>query len=286
MLQSVLITGGTGTFGTAMVRYLLSETFVSRICIFSRGEHAQAAMRLALGDTDDRVRWFIGDVRDLPRLQRAMIGQDAVIHAAALKRIEVGSYNPDEMVKTNVLGTMNVLEAAARSGCVERVVYLSSDKAFQPISPYGQTKALAESLVLQANTTWGKNGPVCSVARYGNIWGSQGSVGPLWRLKVAQGVSTLPVTDKRCTRFFMRLAEAVDLVTYLLFKSKGGELAIPEQLPAYQLGDLVEAFGCVANETGLPAWEKMHESMREGLCSADARRMTVEELRMAIEELP
>lgn len=274
-INSVLVTGGTGSFGKAFVRYLLDYTDVDRICVYSRGEHAQAAMRQQFGS--DRVRWMIGDVRDLPRLTRAMHGVDAVVHAAALKRIETGAYNPDEMVKTNVLGTMNVIQAACASHDVRKVIGLSTDKAFQPVSPYGHSKAMAEGLLLAANITHAK-GPAFSVIRYGNVWGAQGSVVPLWREMLAAGASSLPVTDPDCTRYCMSIQEAVDLVWSTLESMRGGELIIPEWLPAYRLGDLVEAMGSVPRITSLPAWEKKHESMRKDLCSKDALRMTISDL--------
>jgi len=278
MINSILVTGGTGTFGQAFVRSVLQNTNIDRICVYSRGEHAQAAMRDALGD-DSRLRWMVGDVRDLDRLKRACRGSDTIFHAAALKRIETGAYNPDEMVKTNVLGTMNLIEAATDAG-VKRVVGLSSDKAFQPISPYGQSKALGESLLLAANNMHGKRGPMFAAVRYGNVWNAQGSVVPKWKEAIAQG-RVINVTDPYCTRFFMTIAQAVNLVWELSLRMKGGELEIPEWLPAYQLGDLLEAMapGCFYKTIGLPEFEKKHESMRDGLCSKDARRMTVEELR-------
>jgi len=278
MTNSILVTGGTGTFGQAFVRSILQNTDIQRICVYSRGEHAQASFREAIGD-DSRVRWMVGDVRDLERLTRACRGSDAIFHAAALKRIETGAYNPDEMVKTNVLGTMNVIEAATVAG-VKRVVYLSSDKAYQPISPYGQSKALGESLILSANSMHGKHGPMFAAARYGNIWNAQGSVVPKWKEAIAQG-RVITLTYKDCTRFFMTIEQAVNLVWELSLRMKGGELEIPEWLPAYRLGDLMEAMapGCFYKTVGLPEFEKKHESMRDGLCSKDARRMTVEELR-------
>lgn len=282
-IRSVLVTGGTGTFGRAFVRHLISQSDISRICIYSRGEHIQAAMRKELGD-DSRLRWFIGDVRDKERLTRAMIGVDTVVHAAALKRIETGAYCPDEMVKTNVLGTMNVIDAAVANK-VSRVVFISSDKAYQPVSPYGQSKALAESLVLAANNTHGSAGPRLAVVRYGNVWGAQGSVVPYWRQLRDEGVKAAPVTDLECTRFFMTIDEAVYLVDDTLNIMRGGELVIPDWLPAYRVGDLAAAMGFVAVvPSGLPEWEKLHESMREGLCSEFARRMTIDELREKLKD--
>lgn len=283
-MRSILVTGGTGTFGQAFVEFLLQQQSPpSRICIYSRGEHAQAAMR-ARFDDDPRLRWFIGDVRDVDRLRRAMYGIDCVVHAAALKRIEVGQYNPDEMVKTNVLGTMNVIETAAVTG-VRKVVGLSSDKAYQPISPYGQSKALAESLLLAANEQFGGATRFAAV-RYGNIWKAQGSVVPKWIAAIEGGAADIWITDEACTRFFMTARQAVELVRDTLWTMKGGELVIPESLPAYCLSDLVRAFrelyGVDMRVVGLPPWEKLHESMREGLCSETAPRMTVDELREAI----
>lgn len=278
--KSILITGGTGSFGQAFVRFLLDSTNVQRICVYSRGEHAQAALRDVL-EGDPRIRWLIGDVRDLARLTRACSGVDTIIHAAALKRIETGAYNPDEMVKTNVLGTMNMIEAAIASG-VKRVVGLSTDKAYQPCSPYGQSKALAESLMLAANTMHGGRGPRFAVTRYGNIWNASGSVVPKW-----QGLEHIKVTDRGCTRFYMTIDEAVDMVWESANKLDTG-LVIPDWLPAYRLGDLAQAFyelyGKTNRETGLPEFEKLHESMNAMLCSADARRMTVGELKELIKQ--
>ena len=270
---SILITGGTGSFGQAFTRRLLDDG-AGRICIYSRGEHAQAEMRDRFRD-DGRLRWFIGDVRDRDRLRRAMEGVYTVIHAAALKRIEVGVYCPAEMVKTNVHGAMNVIEAATDAH-VRQVVALSSDKAYQPISPYGQTKALAESLFLAANET---NKPVFSVTRYGNVAGSSGSVIPIWR-----AASSPTITDPDCTRFWMTMSEAVELVRDTVKTMKGGELVIPE-LPAYRLGDLAIAMNINPRVVGLEPWEKRHEGMRDGLTSDTARRMSVDELREALESV-
>ena len=280
--MSILITGGTGSFGRAFVQKAL-DNGVDRICVYSRGEHAQADMRDGMHSLDaDRVRFFIGDVRDRDRLRRAMAGIDIVIHAAALKRIEVGFYNPVEMVKTNVGGAVNVIEAAMDAG-VQKVVALSSDKAFQPVSPYGCSKALAESLFLAANNMTPAYGPCFAVCRYGNVAGSAGSVIPKWRDILKQG-DVVPVTDPDCTRFWMTMDEAVGLVMRTLKEMHGGELAIPD-LPAYRLGDLAEAMGAKMEVTGLPSFEKMHESMREGQSSDVARRMSVDELREGIDAL-
>lgn len=272
-MKSVLITGGSGSFGRAFTKYMLANPVIERIAILSRNEHTQADMQRELDDP--RLRFFIGDVRDQPRLRRAFEGIEVVVHAAALKRIEVGNYNPDEMVKTNVLGAMNVIEAAMEAG-VERVVALSTDKAYQPVSPYGQSKAIAETLF--RNARGGKSGPVFAVTRYGNVWGSQGSVVPRWKelLKSSDAVS---VTDPECTRFYMTMDQAVDLIVDTINTMQGGELNIPT-LPAYRIGDLAVAMGATYMKvTGLPSWEKRHESMCEGNCSETARRMSIDELK-------
>lgn len=286
-MESILITGGTGSFGQAFTRYLLDNSLASRICIYSRGEHTQAAMRAAFND-DPRLRFFLGDVRDLSRLRRAMEGVDTVVHAAALKRIEVGYYNPDEMVKTNVLGAMNVVEAAHASG-VENVVALSTDKAYMPISPYGQSKALAETIFLSANTLHA-HGPKYSVVRYGNVWCAQGSVIPKW-VELTKQHKVINVTSEECTRFFMTVEQAFLLVYGLILKPVTDRITIAEQLSAYRVGDLLTAFiqymgkqgySVAHTYSGLPHWEKYHESMEEGICSADAWRMTVDQLVAAL----
>jgi len=276
--MSVLITGGSGAFGTAFARRLLTDG-CDRVCIFSRGEKRQAEMRDEFG-SDARLRWFIGDVRDRDRLKRAMDGVELVVHAAALKRIEVGHYNPIEMVNTNVMGAVNVIEAAQDAG-VARVVALSTDKAWQPVSAYGHSKAMAESLFLAANNTGRTR---FAVTRYGNVSGSSGSVIPRWRKMIADGVQALPVTDPECTRFWMLMSEAVELVVSTAKTMRGGELAIPE-LPAYRVGDLAEAMGVPYVVTGLHGWEKKHEGMRDGMTSDIARRMSVDELREALKHV-
>ncbi len=229
---------------------------------------------------DARIRFFIGDVRDRDRLELAMERVDWVIHAAALKRIEVGAYNPSELVKTNVIGSQNVIDAARRQG-VAKALLISSDKAFEPISPYGQSKALAESLFLTANNIY-PHGPRYSVVRYGNVWRSTGSVVPLWKEILAAGSKSVPVTDVLATRFFMRLDEAVDLVLGTLRTMKGGETRVP-QLPAYMVGDLAVAMGAEMDIRGLPEHEKLHESMANGVRSNLAQRMSVEELKWELE---
>ena len=270
-MKSVLITGGSGSFGTAFVERLLNEG-IKRICILSRSEQRHAEMRRNL-DNHSAVRFFIGDVRDRWRLEMAMEGCDVVVHAAALKRIEVGFYDPIEMVHTNVDGAINVVQAARAAG-VKKVVALSTDKAYQPVSPYGQSKALAESIFLAANNL---SGTRFACVRYGNVWKSAGSVVPLWQDIIAQKGTIVPVTDPDCTRFFMRMSEACDLVMRTIEIMKGGELAIPD-LPAFDLRSLAKVMGVQMDIRGLPKWEKLHESMDENRCSETARRMTDGEL--------
>jgi UDP-N-acetylglucosamine 4,6-dehydratase/5-epimerase len=282
-MRSALITGGSGFFGTAFVRYLLAmKGGPSRIVVYSRSEHRQADMARELLplDPDGRLRFLIGDVRDKDRLRRAMEDVEVVIHAAALKRIEVGAYNPLEVKKTNIDGAANVIEAATDAH-VNRVVGLSSDKAFRAVSPYGTSKAFAENLFLAANDTRGKHGPIFAVVRYGNIFASAGSVVPTWRKMLAEGADTVPVTDPDCTRFFMTIDEAVNLVMTTAEIMRGGEIMIPT-LPAYRLGDLAEAMGAKMRIIGLPTYEKQSESMAEGNSSDKARRMSVDELRKAL----
>lgn len=296
-MRSVLVTGATGFFGRAFVRRAL-VCGAQRVCIFSRDEHKQATMREEYGN-DDRLRWFVGDVRDLSRLRRAMNDVDTVIHAAALKRVEVGEYNPDEIIKTNVIGSLNVIEAAQDAG-VMNVVALSTDKAASPVNGYGASKLMAEKAFLAANNARGHRGPKFAVTRYGNVAGSTGSVIPLWREFLAAGKS-LPVTDPECTRFWMTIGEAVDLVMW----SIGKELLVVPDLPAYRVGDLAAAMGGDMHVVGMRKGEKKHETMTSddelhdfvrvdpywvkgahgkeilpsSLTSDVARRMSVEELR-------
>jgi len=249
-----------------------------RVCIYSRDEHKHALMQDEFGN-DPRLRFFVGCVRDRARLRRAMEGVELVLHAAALKRIQTGYYDPTEMAKTNVMGAVNVIDAAMDAK-VKKVVALSSDKACFPCSGYGHSKAMAESLFLAANNMRGSDGPIFSCTRYGNVWNSTSSVLPRWR-EILKTSDTVPVTDPDATRFFMWIQEAVDLVLDTAASMKGGELAIPE-LPAYRLGDLAEAMGARMRVIGLPAHEKKHEFMSAANSSEFARRLTVDDLREAL----
>ncbi len=264
---SILVTGGTGSFGRAFARFALDHGLTDRLAIYSRDELKQAEMRVAFGD-DRRLRWFLGDVRDRDRLQRACQGVEVVIHAAALKHVDAIEYNPGEAVKTNVLGAMNVIEAATDAG-VKRVIALSTDKACNPVNAYGASKLMAEKLFLAAHTARGRRGPIFAATRYGNVAGSRGSVIPVWREAIATG-KPLRITDPAMTRFWMTLDEAVQLVVWTLAHAVGGELVVPA-LPAYQLGDLAAAIGPKRQGweefepklevTGLRPGEKMHEAM-------------------------
>lgn len=275
--RSILVTGGSGFFGRGFVRSALALG-AQRVCIYSRGEYAQHLMREEFGG-DERLRFFIGDVRDPDRLRRAMDGCDLVVHAAALKRVEVGEYDSVEMARTNVYGAMNVIKAAHEAG-VRRVVALSTDKAFHPVNAYGATKLVAEKLFLAANNDRGQCGPIFAVTRYGNVAGSTGSVIPTWRAALARGES-VTVRDPEATRFWMTREEAVQLVLDTARTMRGGELVVPD-LPAYRLGDLAEAMGVRFFVTGLLPGEKLHESMEEGKPSDLARRMSVDELKEAL----
>lgn len=279
-MMNVLVTGGAGFFGRGFARAAL-RAGAARVCIYSRSEYQQHLMREECGH-EPRLRFFIGDVRDADRLRRAMDGCDLVVHAAALKRVEVGEYDSVEMARTNVFGAMNVIKAAHEAS-VQRVVALSTDKAYHPVNAYGATKLVAEKLFLAANNDRGANGPIFSVTRYGNVAGSTGSVIPTWRAAHARG-ETVQLRDPEATRFWMHLDDAVQMVTTTALTMRGGELVIP-QLRAYRLGDLAEAMGVRYRITGLNHGEKLHESMCEGRSSEDAPRMSVEELRKELQRV-
>lgn len=267
--KSILITGGTGSLGKSLTDFFLNQTTVRRVAIFSRDELKQHQMRLEF-QNDDRLRWFLGDVRDLERLNRAFHDVDFVIHAAALKQVDTGEYNPVEFVKTNVLGSQNVIDAAIASG-VKRVVAISTDKASSPINLYGATKLTADKLFIAANNYGFKYGTTCSVVRYGNVMGSRGSVIPYFRDLAEQGKS-LPITDLRMTRFWISIEEAVKFVLDSLEMMEGGELYIP-RIPSMKIVDLARAVSPNSSleEIGMRPGEKLHEEM----ISADDSRRTI-----------
>ncbi|MGE0441736.1 MAG: UDP-N-acetylglucosamine 4,6-dehydratase (inverting) [Gemmatimonadales bacterium] len=263
--QSILITGGTGSFGRAFVKRLLERYDPRRVIVYSRDELKQYEMAEQL--KDKRLRFFLGDVRDLNRLQRAMQGVQVVIHAAALKQVPAAEYNPFEAIKTNVLGAQNVIEAALNSG-VEKVVALSTDKAANPINLYGATKLCSDKLFVAANAYAGGRGPQMAVVRYGNVVGSRGSVVPFF-LKARQN-GLLPITDPRMTRFWITLDQGVDFVVESLRRMHGGELFVPK-IPSTDIMTLVEALApnCRTEVIGIRPGEKLHELM---ISEDDARR--------------
>lgn len=257
--SSVLITGGTGSFGRAFVRFALDNLQPRRLVVFSRDELKQYEARHELGD-DPRLRWFIGDVRDERRLLRAMHEVDFVVHAAALKQVDTAEYNPFEFVKTNVVGSQNVIEAAIDNG-VKKVVALSTDKASSPINLYGATKLTADKLFISGNHYAAAYPTRFSVVRYGNVMGSRGSVIPFFRRLAAEGRS-LPITDMRMTRFFITLEQAVRFVVDSFDVMHGGELYVP-RIPSMKITDLAQAVapGAQMHNAGLRPGEKLHEEM-------------------------
>ncbi|SEM08594.1 UDP-N-acetylglucosamine 4,6-dehydratase (inverting) [Nonomuraea pusilla] len=257
--SSILVTGGTGSFGKAFIRHALDHLGVRRLVVFSRDELKQYETRQLFGD-DERLRWFIGDVRDRDRLTRAMHGVELVVHAAALKQVDTAEYNPFEYVRTNVAGSQNVIEAAIDCG-VRKVVALSTDKASSPINLYGATKLVADKLFVSANHYAAAHPTRFAVVRYGNVVGSRGSVVPFFQRLAAEGES-LPITDKRMTRFWITLDQAVRFVVDSFDMMQGGELYVP-RIPSMRITDLAEALApeCPVYEIGVRPGEKLHEEM-------------------------
>ncbi len=260
-LKSILITGGTGSFGKRMLRKLLEETQAERVIVFSRDEHKQFDLSHApwLQPHMERVRFFLGDVRDRDRLCLAFENIEVVIHAAALKQVPAAEYNPFEAIKTNVMGAQNVIDAA-RANKVRRVVALSTDKAAAPINLYGATKLCSDKLFIAANNYSGAHGTTYSVVRYGNVMGSRGSVIPFFLARKDSGV--LPVTDARMTRFSITLQQGVDFVMDCLQRMWGGELFVPK-IPSYRILDVAAAVAPEASIelVGIRPGEKLHEEM-------------------------
>lgn len=258
--KSILITGGTGSFGKCFLQTLLKNHAPSRLVVFSRDELKQFEMTQQFSPAEHpALRYFIGDVRDAVRLKRAMEGIDIVIHAAALKQVPAAEYNPFECIKTNVLGAQNVIEACLESG-VKDVVALSTDKAAAPINLYGATKLCSDKLFTAANNIKGHRDIKFSVVRYGNVMGSRGSVIPYFLEKKKSGV--LPITDPEMTRFNISLQEGVDMVLWALEHARGGEIFVPK-IPSYRITDLAEAIGphCERPVVGIRPGEKVHEEM-------------------------
>jgi UDP-N-acetylglucosamine 4,6-dehydratase (inverting) len=262
--KSILITGGTGSFGKAFVRTVLQRyPDVRRLVVFSRDELKQFEMGQAFPDTQyPAIRYFIGDVRDVERLRRAMEGIEVVIHAAALKQVPAAEYNPFECIKTNVLGAQNVIEACLDAG-VRRVVALSTDKAAAPVNLYGATKLCSDKLFTAANNIKGHRDLRFSVVRYGNVMGSRGSVIPFFIERRKTGI--LPITDPAMTRFNISLQEGVDMVLWALENALGGEVFVPK-IPSYRVIDVARAIGpeCAFPIVGIRPGEKIHEEMITG----------------------
>ncbi len=267
--QVVLVTGGTGSFGKKFVQVMLAEYHPAKLIVFSRDELKQHEMRMA-GMDHASLRYFIGDVRDVERLRRAMNGVDIVVHAAALKQVPACEYNPMEAVKTNILGSSNVVDAALDAG-VKKVLALSTDKAVNPINLYGATKLAAEKLFIQSNSYAGGMATRFSCVRYGNVVGSRGSVVPTFMQQKPTG--KLTITDERMTRFWLTLEQGVRFVINCIEKMHGGEVFVPK-IPSMKIVDLARAVapGTTWDIVGIRPGEKLHEV----LISEDEARSTVE----------
>ena len=265
--SSVLVTGGTGSFGKAFLSHVLATRDPKRVAIYSRDELKQYEMKQTYGD-DPRVRFFLGDIRDRDRLRMAMHGVDYVVHAAALKQVDTAEYNPMEFVKTNILGSENVILASIDAG-VKRVVALSTDKASSPVNLYGATKLTADKLFISSNHYAHSYGTTFCVVRYGNVMGSRGSVIPFFHALAERG-EPLPITDMRMTRFWITLPQAVEFVLKSFSTMQGGELYVP-RIPSMRVVDLAKAIapGSELVEVGIRPGEKLHEEM---ISAEDARR--------------
>ena len=268
--QTVLVTGGTGSFGKKFIEIMLREYHPKRLVIFSRDELKQHDMRTA-GFDHASLRYFIGDVRDAGRLERALSGISVVIHAAALKQVPACEYNPFEAIQTNIIGGRNVIDAAINQG-VRKTLALSTDKAVNPINLYGATKLCAEKMFVQANAYAGAQGPRFSCARYGNVVGSRGSVIPVFLEQRRRG-NRITVTDPRMTRFWLTLEQGVRFVVSSIEQMHGGEIFVPK-IPSMRLVDLAETIapGCEIETIGIRPGEKLHEV----LVSEDEARNTLE----------
>ncbi len=255
---SVLITGGTGSFGQACVQYLLEKTQASRIIVLSRDELKQSEMAARFSDSNERLRFFIGDIRDRDRLNRAFNGIDYVIHAAALKQVPALEYNPFEAVKTNIIGTQNVIDAAIDQG-VKRVVLLSTDKAANPVNLYGATKLCAEKLLVSGNA-YSAGATKFTAVRYGNVFGSRGSL--LRVIETQRTTGKIGITHQEMTRFWITLEQGIELVILALKKGHGGEIFVPK-IPSMKVLDVIKtvAAECDIHEIGIRPGEKMHEAL-------------------------
>ena len=271
--KNILITGGTGSFGKACAHYLLEKNLCNKVIIFSRDEWKQWQMQQSSPIfSHPKIRYFLGDVRDKERLERAFCDVNVVIHAAALKQVPAAEYNPGEFVKTNVTGAMNIIDAAIDAK-VDKVIALSTDKAVNPVNLYGATKLCSDKLFITGNAYVGKRGlPTFSVVRYGNVLGSRGSLLPYWKELLAKG-KNLPITDIRMTRFWITLTQAVEFVLNCVQDAVGGEIFIPKS-PSVKIVDLAKALNPEASYDicGIRPGEKLHEL----LVSQDDARHTFE----------
>ena len=259
--KTILITGGTGSFGKCFTKYVLTHYNPKKIIIYSRDEFKQFIMQGEFREYADKLRFFIGDVRDKERLTRAFEGVDYVIHAAALKQVPACEYNPNEAIKTNIHGAQNVIDAALDTN-VKKVVALSTDKAVNPVNLYGGTKLVSDKLFIAANAYAGNKDINFSIVRYGNVAGSRGSVIPKFYDMIKKGVTELTITDYRMTRFWISLTQGVELVIKALEEATGGETFI-SKIPSFKISDLAEAMlpGCKTKEIGIYPGEKLHEIM-------------------------
>lgn len=260
--KTILITGGTGSFGQKFVEYALQNLSPKKLVVFSRDELKQFDMADKFSEgVYPCMRYFLGDVRDRNRLMRALSGVDIVIHASAMKQVVAAEYNPTECIATNILGAQNVIDAAIENG-VQKVVALSTDKAANPINLYGATKLCSDKLFIAANNLSGEQKTRFSVVRYGNVAGSRGSVIPFFKKLVADGVKILPITHEDMTRFIITLDEGVALVAKTLFEMHGGEIVVPK-LPSIKITDLIPLLGddLSYDITGIRPGEKLHEVM-------------------------
>jgi UDP-N-acetylglucosamine 4,6-dehydratase len=271
--KSILITGGTGSFGKQYTRTLLKHYQPKKLIIYSRDELKQFEMAQEFPDSRyDCMRYFLGDVRDGARLQQAFRGVDYVIHAAALKQVPAAEYNPMECIKTNIHGAENVIQAALDNE-VEKVIALSTDKAANPINLYGATKLVSDKLFVAANNIAGGHRTRFAAVRYGNVAGSRGSVVPFFQKQIADGADRLPITDVRMTRFWITLQQGVDFVLKNFARMHGGEIFVPK-IPSVRIVDLARAMApsLAHEEVGIRPGEKIHEVM----CPADDSHLTLE----------
>ena len=268
--KSILITGGTGSFGKHFTKTILERYNPKRLVIYSRDELKQFEMQQEFNDP--AMRYFIGDVRDMPRLNQALNRIDYVIHAAALKQVPAAEYNPMECIKTNIYGAENVIRASLLND-VQKVIALSTDKAANPINLYGATKLCSDKLFVAANNMAGGHPTRFSVVRYGNVVGSRGSVVPFFKKLVAEGAKELPITDERMTRFWITLQHGVDFVIKNFERMQGGEIFVPK-IPSMRITDLAESIapGMPTSVIGIRPGEKLHEIM----CPADDSHLTLD----------